>query len=106
MRSDKTLESDVASSTRESGSGAGCLGKDIRAFQSRSSELGVGSALAFLSEVDAINDRRRAKVVDLVRDALDGAPAERRVTVLGASFKPDSDDVRDSPALGGRDRTA
>ena len=81
------------------GFGGGCLPKDIRAFSARAEELGRGESVAFLREVDAINLRRRQHVVDLVVDALGGAPNGRRVAVLGLSFKPDSDDVRDSPAL-------
>ncbi|MEN0069710.1 MAG: UDP-glucose/GDP-mannose dehydrogenase family protein [Propionicimonas sp.] len=81
------------------GFGGGCLPKDIRAFQARADELGTGESVAFLREIDAINLRRRARVVDLVVDALGGQPFGKRVAVLGLSFKPDSDDVRDSPAL-------
>ena len=81
------------------GFGGGCLPKDIRAFQARAEELGVGDSVTFLREVDAINQRRRARVVDLVLDALDGQPLGKRVAVLGLAFKPNSDDVRDSPAL-------
>ena len=81
------------------GFGGGCLPKDIRAFMARAGELGVDQALSFLREVDAINMRRRARMVDLARElagpGLDGA----RVGVLGVAFKPDSDDIRDSPAL-------
>jgi UDPglucose 6-dehydrogenase len=88
------------------GFGGGCLPKDIRAFQARAQELGVGEALRFLHEVDLINQRRRNKVIDLAAELLarPAGPAGPdlsglRVTVLGASFKPNSDDVRDSPAL-------
>jgi UDPglucose 6-dehydrogenase len=81
------------------GFGGGCLPKDIRAFQARADELGVGAALRFLREIDEINNRRRDRVVDLVAAALDGNLAHRRLLVLGAAFKPNSDDVRDSPAL-------
>ncbi|HXR43684.1 MAG TPA: UDP-glucose/GDP-mannose dehydrogenase family protein, partial [Pseudolysinimonas sp.] len=81
------------------GFGGGCLPKDIRAFTARAEELGRGESVAFLKEVDAINLRRRDRVVDLVVDALDGKPFGRKVAVLGLAFKPDSDDVRDSPAL-------
>ncbi len=81
------------------GFGGGCLPKDIRAFQARADELGVGVALRFLREIDEINNRRRDRVVELVAAALDGTLAERRLLVLGAAFKPNSDDVRDSPAL-------
>ncbi|MGY1553101.1 UDP-glucose dehydrogenase family protein [Microbacterium sp. A588] len=81
------------------GFGGGCLPKDIRAFAARAEELGRGESVAFLREVDAINLRRRARAVDLVVDALDGAALGKRVAVLGAAFKPYSDDVRDSPAL-------
>lgn len=81
------------------GFGGGCLPKDIRAFSARAEELGRGEAVAFLREVDAINLRRREKAVQLVIEVLGGDPVGRNVTVLGAAFKPHSDDVRDSPAL-------
>ena len=81
------------------GFGGGCLPKDIRAFMSRAEELGAGDAVAFLREVDAINLRRRARMVDLAREQCDGQFAGHRVGVLGAAFKPNSDDIRDSPAL-------
>jgi UDPglucose 6-dehydrogenase len=81
------------------GFGGGCLPKDIRAFRARAGELGVGHALDFLSEVDKINDRRRQRAVDLAAELVGGDLAGRRVGVLGATFKPNSDDIRDSPAL-------
>ena len=80
------------------GFGGGCLPKDIRAFMARAGEVGADQALTFLREVDAINMRRRQRVVDLSRETL-GSLIGRRITVLGAAFKPNSDDVRDSPAL-------
>ncbi|MHB1065141.1 MAG: UDP-glucose dehydrogenase family protein [Georgenia sp.] len=81
------------------GFGGGCLPKDIRAFMARAGELGVDQALTFLREVDAINDRRRDHAVDLARTALGGSFSGKNVAVLGAAFKPDSDDMRNSPAL-------
>jgi UDPglucose 6-dehydrogenase len=81
------------------GFGGGCLPKDIRAFTARAEELGRGESVAFLKEVDAINLRRRDRVVDLVVDSLRGEVYQKRIAVLGLAFKPDSDDVRDSPAL-------
>jgi len=81
------------------GFGGGCLPKDIRAFMARAGELGVDQALSFLSEVDAINQRRRARMVDLARECVDDSFKRRKVGVLGAAFKPNSDDIRDSPAL-------
>jgi UDPglucose 6-dehydrogenase len=81
------------------GFGGGCLPKDIRAFMARAEELGVESALSFLREVDGINLRRRARMVDLARELAGGSFAGRTVGVLGVAFKPDSDDIRDSPAL-------
>ena len=81
------------------GFGGGCLPKDIRAFMARAGELGASEALTFLREVDAINMRRRTRVVELAREQCDGSLLGKRVAVLGAAFKPDSDDVRDSPAL-------
>lgn len=81
------------------GFGGGCLPKDIRAFAARAEEIGRGESVAFLKEVDAINLRRRQRVIDLVKESLGGSAYRRRVTVLGLAFKPDSDDIRDSPAL-------
>lgn len=81
------------------GFGGGCLPKDIRAFMARAGELGADQALTFLREVDAINMRRRDRMVDLAKKAFAGSLLGHRVTVLGCAFKPNSDDVRDSPAL-------
>lgn len=81
------------------GFGGGCLPKDIRAFMARAGELGADQALTFLREVDAINMRRRTRVVELTRAMCGGSLLGQRITVLGAAFKPESDDVRDSPAL-------
>ena len=81
------------------GFGGGCLPKDIRAFMARAGELGVDQALSFLREVDSINMRRRVRMVDLAREVCGGSIVGRRIAVLGAAFKPNSDDVRDSPAL-------
>ncbi|MEO5779313.1 UDP-glucose/GDP-mannose dehydrogenase family protein [Arthrobacter sp. PAMC25284] len=81
------------------GFGGGCLPKDIRAFMARAGELGADQALSFLREVDAINMRRRIRVVELTRELCGGTLMGQRIAVLGAAFKPESDDVRDSPAL-------
>ncbi|WP_265522578.1 UDP-glucose dehydrogenase family protein [Oerskovia flava] len=82
------------------GFGGGCLPKDIRAFMARAAELHAEPAVSFLREVDSINLRRRERMVDLTAGVLDGRPlAGARIAVLGAAFKPNSDDVRDSPAL-------
>lgn len=79
--------------------GGGCLPKDIRAFTARAEDLGKGSSEAFLKEIDSINMRRRAHAVTLVDNALGGDIRGKKVTVLGAAFKPHSDDIRDSPGL-------
>ena len=81
------------------GFGGGCLPKDIRAFMARAQELGAHQALEFLREIDSINLRARQRVIDLVRKDLSEDLVGKKVAVLGAAFKPDSDDVRDSPAL-------
>ncbi|MHB8185484.1 MAG: UDP-glucose dehydrogenase family protein [Dermatophilaceae bacterium] len=81
------------------GFGGGCLPKDIRAFMARAGELGADQAMTFLREVDQINLRQRSRMVDLARQQCGGTLIGKRVAVLGAAFKPDSDDVRDSPAL-------
>jgi UDPglucose 6-dehydrogenase len=81
------------------GFGGGCLPKDIRAFAARAEELGRRESVNFLHEVDAINMRRRDRAVELVTQALGGSVYGKKIAVLGAAFKPHSDDVRDSPAL-------
>ena len=81
------------------GFGGGCLPKDIRAFMARAGELGASHALTFLREVDSINMRRRTRMVELTTAACGGSLLGANVAVLGAAFKPESDDVRDSPAL-------
>ncbi|MGO2194527.1 MAG: nucleotide sugar dehydrogenase [Brachybacterium sp.] len=81
------------------GFGGGCLPKDIRAFMARAGELGVTEALGFLREVDNVNNRRRDHLVNMTRHALGGSFTSKRLAVLGAAFKPDSDDTRQSPAL-------
>lgn len=82
------------------GFGGGCLPKDIRAFMARAGELGADQAVAFLREIDSINMRRRVRMVDLAREQVHGSFIGKKIAVLGAAFKPESDDVRDSPALG------
>jgi UDPglucose 6-dehydrogenase len=81
------------------GFGGGCLPKDIRAFMARAGELGADQALEFLREIDSINLRARQRVIELVRKDLSDNLSGKKIAVLGAAFKPDSDDVRDSPAL-------
>ena len=81
------------------GFGGGCLPKDIRAFIARAEELDVDQAVSFLREVDRINIRRRERTVDIGLDLVEGSYEGRHVAVLGAAFKPNSDDIRDSPAL-------
>jgi UDPglucose 6-dehydrogenase len=81
------------------GFGGGCLPKDVRAFRARAAELGAGDALAFLREVDTINLGRRTAMVNLACEVAGGSVAGKTLCVLGAAFKPGSDDVRDSPAL-------
>lgn len=81
------------------GFGGGCLPKDIRALMHRSSELGAHAAVGLLQQVDEINMGRRQRVIDLALKALGGSVLNRRIGVLGAAFKPETDDVRDSPAL-------
>lgn len=81
------------------GFGGGCLPKDIRAFTARAEELGVEDAVSFLKDIDAINQRRRQRVIDWVTHRFNGDVAGKKLAVLGAAFKPNSDDIRDSPAL-------
>jgi UDPglucose 6-dehydrogenase len=86
------------------GFGGGCLPKDVRAFRATASALGVDSVVSLLGSVDAINQGRRDRVVALARDAAGGSLDGTRVAVLGVAFKPNSDDVRDSPSLAVCDR--
>lgn len=81
------------------GFGGGCLPKDIRGFMARANELGLDQTLSFLGEVDQINTRRRDRMVDLATEVVGGSLDGKRIAVLGLAFKPDSDDVRESPAL-------
>jgi UDPglucose 6-dehydrogenase len=81
------------------GYGGGCLPKDVRGFRATASELGVDSVVSLLATVDAINLGRRDRVVELAREVAGGTLAGRRVAVLGVAFKPNSDDVRDSPSI-------
>ncbi|MCX4907379.1 UDP-glucose/GDP-mannose dehydrogenase family protein [Streptomyces sp. NBC_00878] len=81
------------------GFGGGCLPKDLRGFMARAGELGVDQALTILREVDAINNRRRERMIDLAREQCDGDLTGKRITIWGAAFKPNTDDIRDSPAL-------
>jgi UDPglucose 6-dehydrogenase len=81
------------------GFGGGCLPKDIRAFLARAEELGVDESLAFLKNIDTINVNRRRSALSLARGMLGGSLSNKRIAILGAAFKPNSDDVRDSPAL-------
>jgi len=81
------------------GYGGGCLPKDIRGFRATAAELGVSSLVSLLATVDEINLGRRERVVTLAREAAGGSLMSTRVAVLGVAFKPNSDDVRDSPSL-------
>ncbi|MEJ5946152.1 UDP-glucose/GDP-mannose dehydrogenase family protein [Pseudokineococcus basanitobsidens] len=81
------------------GFGGGCLPKDIRALMHRAGELGADSLVSFMQDVDEINMRQRQRVIDMAVQTCGGSVLNRRIGVLGAAFKPDTDDVRDSPAL-------
>ncbi len=81
------------------GFGGGCLPKDIRALMHRANELGAYRATALLQQVDEINMGQRERVIDLALEACGGSVLNKRIGVLGAAFKPLTDDVRDSPAL-------
>lgn len=80
------------------GYGGGCLPKDTRAFQARTEQLGLHS-LDFLTAINEINDRRRNHAAELAIEALGGDVAGKKIAILGAAFKPNSDDMRNSPAL-------
>jgi UDPglucose 6-dehydrogenase len=91
------------------GYGGGCLPKDIRGFRATAADLGADSLVRWLGTVDEINLGRRERVVTLAREAAGGPGGSldsTRVAVLGVAFKPNSDDVRDSPSLAVCDRLA
>jgi UDPglucose 6-dehydrogenase len=81
------------------GFGGGCLPKDIRALMHRAGELGALDVVGLMQQVDEINMAQRQRVVQLAIEACGGSVLNARVGVLGAAFKPLTDDVRDSPAL-------
>ena len=81
------------------GFGGGCLPKDIRALMHRANEIGAGRVVGLMQQVDEINMGQRERVIDMTIEALGGSVLNRRVAVIGAAFKPLTDDVRDSPAL-------
>ncbi|OEJ21488.1 UDP-glucose 6-dehydrogenase [Streptomyces agglomeratus] len=81
------------------GFGGGCLPKDLGGFITRADELDAGEAVGMLREVGAVNARRRQRVIDLAREELGTDLRGKRITVWGAAFKPETDDIRDSPAL-------
>jgi UDPglucose 6-dehydrogenase len=82
------------------GFGGGCLPKDLRAFLTWADESGAAQSVSFLRDMDAINMRRRDRMVDLAAELAGGSLQGKTIGVLGLAFKPDSDDLRDSPALG------
>ncbi|MFE9381117.1 UDP-glucose dehydrogenase family protein [Streptomyces sp. NPDC006855] len=81
------------------GFGGGCLPKDLRGFIARADELDAEDAVGILREADAVNSRRRQHVIDLTHQELGPDLRGKRITVWGAAFKPETDDIRDSPAL-------
>ncbi|QDG87572.1 UDP-glucose/GDP-mannose dehydrogenase family protein [Pseudarthrobacter sp. NIBRBAC000502770] len=88
------------------GFGGGCLPKDIRSFRTQAATLGVPAVEQWMRLVDTVNLGQRERTVGLAAELCGGTPAGRSITVLGASFKPDTDDIRDSPALDVADRLA
>ncbi len=81
------------------GFGGGCLPKDVRALTARAEELGADDTASLLRDVDAVNMGRRRRVVEMAQEFCDGNVLGAQIAVLGAAFKPGTDDVRDSPAL-------
>ncbi|HKU03558.1 MAG TPA: UDP-glucose/GDP-mannose dehydrogenase family protein [Arthrobacter sp.] len=88
------------------GFGGGCLPKDIRSFRTQAAALDVPAVEDWMRLVDSVNLGQRERTVGLAAELCGGNLAGRSITVLGASFKPDTDDIRDSPALDVADRLA
>ena len=86
------------------GFGGGCLPKDIAALAVRADELGVHVLSELIHSVEAINTGQRNEIADLAIDQAGGDVAGKRIAVLGAAFKPGTDDTRNSPALTVADR--
>jgi UDPglucose 6-dehydrogenase len=80
------------------GFGGSCFPKDTRSVAHFARE--VGQELEIIESVIRVNDRQRERMVEKIVDALDGDIDGRTIGVLGLSFKPETDDMREAPALG------
>lgn len=78
------------------GFGGSCFPKDVNAIRSFSRELGYEPKI--LSTVISVNEEQALHVVDLARSSLGGLRG-RRIAVLGLSFKPNTDDMREAPSV-------
>lgn len=92
------LDSRIGRDFLDAGIGYGgfCLPKDLAAFRQRAAQLGVD--LALLTEVARVNTERQERLIARMREVLWNLEG-KRIALWGLSFKPDTDDVRDAPAL-------
>ena len=79
------------------GYGGSCFPKDTLALLRTAEEAGVEQRI--IATVVAVNDDRKAAMADRVRTALGGDLAGKRIGLLGLTFKPNTDDMRDAPSI-------
>ena len=79
------------------GFGGSCFPKDLKALIAHGKSL--GEPMDLLQSVVRINETQPSRVLELARSSADGSLAGKSIAVLGAAFKPGTDDVRESPAI-------
>jgi UDPglucose 6-dehydrogenase len=93
------LDARIGKSFLQAGPGYGgsCFPKDTRALLRIAQEHGV--ALRIVEAVVEVNEAQKARMVRKIRLALGGSEAGKTIAVLGLTFKPDTDDMREAPSL-------
>jgi UDPglucose 6-dehydrogenase len=79
------------------GYGGSCFPKDVKALVKTARDFGWD--LSILESVEAVNDRQKHRLFAKLRDALGDGLSGARVAVWGLAFKPNTDDMRESPSL-------
>ncbi len=80
------------------GYGGSCLPKDTRALVSTAREAGVSARI--VEAVIEVNEARVKRMIEKIEAACGGSVSAKRIAVLGIAFKPNTDDIRESPGLG------